>query len=130
MNIFTRFLAGRRRDSEIAEFIERWDALEALVIRIYKTRRCDEEDARAYQEIAGWLREAHGEWAGRLRPYWQETMVDGRPAKQDPFAALFSPASAEAFVGNWAAMQQLPAAREALNKWLLATDSSDRNEGK
>jgi hypothetical protein len=50
---------------------------------------------------------------------WRQTSRGGKPCEDDPFAFLLTPESAAGFVGSWAHMQALPAAREALNRLVL-----------
>jgi hypothetical protein len=48
--------------------------------------------------------------------------------REDPFARLLAAGAARDFAGNWAAMQTLPAAREALNRWLMDLIDASDNE--
>jgi hypothetical protein len=121
MNPFTRFLRSRLRGEPpgLRAFIEHWDALESLVINTYRAGVADAETERVYAELRAWLAEHYADWAPRLAPFWPKTLEAGAPPPADPFHRLFAPPSAAAFVGNRAAMQTLPAAREALNRYIL-----------
>jgi ABC-type glycerol-3-phosphate transport system substrate-binding protein len=121
MNPFTRFLRSRQSSApaELDEFVTRWDALESLVINTYRAGRADAETEAAYAEIRTWLTRHYPAWVEILAPFWREALEAGKPPATDPFARLFAPATASAFVGNRALMQALPAAREALNRYLL-----------
>lgn len=120
MNPFTRFLLGKGRgdDKALQEFVERWDALEMLVIRVFRSKGAAPEDETEYQPLRDWLQANYPEWQARWRTYWPETLAGGLPAKQDPFLRLLSAEKAADFVGDWEAMQYLPAARETLNRYI------------
>jgi hypothetical protein len=121
MNPFTRFLRSRQPDAPAAldEFVERWDALESLVINTYRAGQADSDTEQAYADLRAWLTRRYPAWADTLAPFWREAREAGAPPPSDPFVRLFTPATASAFVGNRALMQALPAAREALNRYLL-----------
>ncbi len=120
MNPFTQSLLARLEDSEAEQFVQRWDELEALVIRVYRRGEARPDDLAAYRRLRAWLTGRYPQWRPRFFDYWQGTRVAGQVAREDPFEALFKPDSAGAFVDNWLAMQTLPAAREGLNGYLLA----------
>jgi hypothetical protein len=120
MNPFTKFLRQWTQDDEKLDlFIAHCDALEALVIRVYKRAEASAADEAEYLALRRWLRAHYGSWQEVLRPLWQEAQVGGERAREDPFVKLIAAESAAAFVDNWNAMQNLPAAREALNQLLL-----------
>lgn len=118
MNPFSRFLSSKSDDPSFAEFVEYWDALEALVIRVYKRQGATPADLAKHREIRAWLSAHYPIWREGLRPYWREALVAGRPAAHDPFGFLLAVERADGFVDNWPAMQTLPAAREAINRRL------------
>ena len=118
MNIFSRFLSQFRSDPSLEAFLERWDRLEALVLRVYRRESASEDDLAEYIELRAWLMEAYPAWEERLAEYWPQTLVGGEPAENDPFLFLLAPERASAFVANWRALQTLPAARESLNRLL------------
>lgn len=120
MNPFTRFLSQWLRNDTIEEFILPWDAVEALVIRVYKNGRATAEDEEGYRQARATLQKIYPKLAEGLRPYWQQARVGGRLEHDDPFLFLLTPDRAADFVDNWVAMQHLPAAREALNQYILA----------
>jgi hypothetical protein len=118
-NPVTAQLARRIKDRRIRRFVERWDALEALIIRIYKSEETAPDDQKAYRPLRRKLRRDLNRYREALDGYWPGMAVGGELTRDDPFAALLAPRRARAFVGNWRAMQQLPAARQAINEWLL-----------
>lgn len=120
MNPFTRFLAARLADPSLQALIRAWDELEALVIRVYKSGQATPEDEATYAHVRAWLTRHYAAWAPALQPHWQAALVAGIPAPGDPFLRLTAAVSALDFVGDWEAMQNLPAAREALNRLVLA----------
>lgn len=119
MNPFTRFLRQWSRDRKLEELVAHCDALERLVIRVYKGGEATPADEAEYEKIRTWMQANYGAWQDALRPYWQEAKVAGHPAGEDPFRHLLAAEQAAAFVDNWTAMQHLPAAREALNKLVI-----------
>lgn len=119
MNPFTRFLAGRSANHQLHDFISHWDALEALVIRVYKGQAMTPADEVEYQSLHGWLQEQYPLWQDQLQRFWPMTLIGGQPAEVDPFLALLAAGQAGDYVNNWTAMQTLPAARETLNQFLM-----------
>jgi hypothetical protein len=65
------------------------------------------------------MRVNYPSWQKELGPYWQAAKVQGEPAHRDPFAVLIGAEHASDFVDEWSVMQQLPVAREALNRLVL-----------
>jgi hypothetical protein len=126
MNPFTRFLLRRRlRHSSLDDFVDRWDRLERLVIRVYKGKGATAEDETIYVEIRPWLHQHYPQWQPQLQAYWPQAMIGGQPAREDPFLFLLQAEEAVDYVDNWLAMQTLPAAREALNKLVTAPADPD-----
>lgn len=121
MNPFTRFLRQwLSGPEEISPLVEHSDALEALVIRVYKAGEASSADEAEYQALRSWLEGNYPAWQQVLAPYWQEARVAGEPVAADPLLRLLRADTAAEFVGDWGAMQQLPALREALNRCVLA----------
>jgi hypothetical protein len=56
----------------------------------------------------------------RKLPFWRVANIAGEPATEDPFVYLIAKSNATEFVGDWRAKQSLPAAREALNEYLIS----------
>ena len=124
MNPFTRFLKQWAGNNDLAEFIAYWDRLEALTIAIYKKKVSLAEADPEFEAVWPWLRQHYGRWQPLLKPYWQQTKAAGVVTQTDPFQLLLDLPEATAVSGNWRAMQHLPAAREALNQFLLDSSSS------
>lgn len=120
MNPFTRGILKRLQNQEVQEFVKHWDALEALVIRVFKGKLATEQDETEYSGLRLWLLKEYPRWQAGLEPHWRQVMVAGEPAHEDPFALLLAVPQASGFLKNWAAMQNLPGAREALNSYLIA----------
>ena len=118
MNPFTRFLNQWSGRQNLSDLIQRWDQLEQLAIAVYKRGAAEAEDEAAYALLKNWLDQHYGAWEEPLAPFWTDSPVGGSLDHQDPFRFLFQYERASAFVGNWAALQHLPAAREALNRYL------------
>lgn len=119
MNPFTRAILKRKQDRRLNEFVRHWDALEALVIHIYKAGSASPEDESEHRQLRAWLLEDYPRWQADLEPYWHAASVAGEPATEDPFAYLMAKSSVVEFISDWRAMQNLPAAREALNEYLM-----------
>ena len=118
-NPFTRFLTGDLVDESLIEFIGYWDRVEALVISIYKNDAAAARDEREFEKVWKWLNRHYSGWESILRPYWNQSKGGERNGREDPFARLLAIGSAAEIVGNWALMQALPEAREALNLFVL-----------
>lgn len=119
MNPFTRFLQQWSDDDALAEFIAHWDELERLVVGVYREKQTPTAAAADFDRLWPWLRAHYGRWQTDLRPYWQQTKAAGAPTQTDPFQLLLDIESPQAIMGDWRAMQHLPAAREALNQYLV-----------
>lgn len=119
MNPFTKSLAAQVRSQQLQQLIGHWDALEALVIRVFRGKAATAQDEQDYAAVRLWLVENYSPWAAELVPLWQQALRGGKPSQDDPFQFLFQPEHAQDFVGSWAHMQALPAAREALNRLIL-----------
>jgi hypothetical protein len=126
MNRFTQFLRQWLDDDrEFGSLIEHLDALEALVIRVYKGQSATAADEAEYVKLRHWLQGNYPAWQDEVRPHWQEALVAGHPAAEDPIERLLQAGAAADFVGDWEAMQQLPAMREALNRLVLSRSSKE-----
>lgn len=120
MNPSTAALLKSISDPHIAEFVSLWDELEHLIISVYRAKRVEPNEAARFSELVAVIRQKIGPLQGPLKPYWQATRVKGNLLEEDPFEFLLSLPGAETILDNWTAMQLLPAAREALNLYLLA----------
>ena len=119
MNPFTQSLLKQVKDRQLVEFVTRWDAVEALVVRVYKGAAASPEDEAQYQRSRAWLLGRYPTWRTALGRYWPLTKAAGEPTRVDPFASLLAVTRASDFVENWSAMQTLPAARESINILLV-----------
>ena len=119
MNLFTRYLSRNNRDRRLHELVDHWDQLEALVISVYKSERATDEERVAYGTLRPWLLTKLPDWSAQLDPLWRATLVGGERAPEDPFLRILRAESADGLVGDWVAMQNLAAAREALNRLVM-----------
>lgn len=119
MNPFTKALTARLSEQRLRAFVAQWDALEALVIRVYRVKQALDADKQEHARLRLWLAEHYPEWRTQLEPYWRRARCGSSPCNDDPFEFLLKPVTPEVFVGSWAHMQALPAAREALNTFIL-----------
>jgi len=124
-NPFTNFLRQWNRRPDLDEFVRYWDALERIVVRVYREKATVEEAGPEFEQVWPWLRRHYGEWREVLRPFWQQTKAAGAPTQTDPFQMFLNMQSPQDIVGDWRAMQHLPAAREAVNQYLLAKSDSE-----
>ncbi len=121
MNRFTHFLQQwLRPGASLAPLVEHLDALERLVIRVYKGNEATAADEAEYGRLRPWLQDNYPAWQEALEPYWRQSLVAGQPAEADPVWRLLQAEAARDFMGDWGAMQHLPAIREALNRLILA----------
>jgi hypothetical protein len=127
-NPFTRFLSQWSRNRPFNSFVEQWDALEGVVVSVYRERITPDAAERDFQRIWPWLRELYPQWEEALRPNWQSTKAGGQPTQTDPFRLLLDVQRAADIQGNWRLMQHLPAAREAINRLLVGGREEDEIE--
>ena len=118
MNPFTRFLSQWSKNRSLADFIAHWDRLEKLVVLVHREKLPLAEAEPEFAEVWPWLRQRYDQWEEWLRPYWQQTKAAGERTQTDPFQLLLDLENPAAILGNWRAMQHLPAAREALNRFV------------
>jgi len=119
MNPFTKFLRQWSTDDDFDAFVAYWDRLEWLTIQVYREKVTPAAAQPEFDEVWPWLRKQYGRWHSLLEPYWRKTVAAGEPTRTDPFLLLLEKESAAAIPGDWQAMQHLPAAREALNQYVL-----------
>ena len=119
MNPFTKFLSQWSRNKSFATFVARWDTAEQLMVQVYRKKRTAVQMEAQFAETWGWLREHYPQWSERLRPFWQQTKAAGEATKVDPFQLILDMQHPQAILGDWHAMQHLPAAREAINQFIL-----------
>jgi hypothetical protein len=124
VNPFTRYLLNQTGRPEAQVFVQAWDAVEALIIRVYRARSATPGDEPEWRELRLRLRREYPRWRPRLTPFWQGASPGGTRMSRDPFEWLLKHGRAGDFVDNWTAMQTLPAARQALNTWLQASPES------
>ena len=118
-NPYTRFLSADLDDDSLNSFIGHWDRLENLVVSVYRNNAAGSEDEREFDQVWPWIAENYPKWRSVLRPHWRQVTARGQKLQEDPFARLLEVKSAADIVGNWSIMQELPAAREALNRFVL-----------
>lgn len=124
MNPFSKYLSQWSADRDFNAFVAQWDRLERLVVAIYR-QKIDITAAEAeFESIWPGLRRDYEIWGAALRPLWQATRAGGKATQGDPFQLLLDLQSPAGITGNWLAMQHLPAAREAINRYLLAQSSA------
>ena len=119
MNPFTKYLSQWSNDDGFLSFVEHWDRLERLVIAIYRGKTALDAAEREFQLVWPWLRSKYSAWEDILQPYWQATRAAGDQTHTDPFILLLSIDGPNAIPGDWRIMQHLPAAREAINRYLV-----------
>ena len=120
MNPFSKFLRQWSQNASLDEFVAHWDRLEAVVVGVYRQKMTLTRARAEFEEVWPWLQQHYGKWEGELRPLWTQTKAGGQPTQHDPFHLLLAFTKPEDILDNWKAMQHLPAAREALNQYLLS----------
>jgi hypothetical protein len=122
-NPVTRAITRALRSRQLRAFVEHCDQLEALVLAVYRAKAASSADHVRYAEIKRWFDTYYGMLAPQLEAHWRASRIGQAAVEHDPFRMLTSHADAAAFVDNWHALQTLPAAREALNTFLLQEQS-------
>lgn len=120
MNPYTRSLLQRIQNPDLRDWVEAWDQLESLVVEIYRTEAAGPSAQKEYRQLKQRLKRDYGRWREDLQSHWDGLQAGGEPVQSDPFERLLEPDKAKGFIENWPAMQTLPAAREALNSYLIA----------
>jgi hypothetical protein len=120
MNPFTQFLSQWSRNRQLEEFVAYWDRLERVVVAVYREKMALVAAETEFAEVWPWLRQVYPAWARDLRPFWRATKAAGAPTQRDPFQLLLDKQQPADILGDWGAMQHLPAAREALNQFILS----------
>lgn len=118
MNPFSKYLRQWTTDANFDTFVDDWDRLESLVISVYRGRLSENDSAAEFSKIWPILRTEYPKWKEILRPYWKDVLAGGKPVGADPFRTLLAMTGPADISGNWEAMQILPAAREAINRYL------------
>jgi len=118
-NPFTKSISTHLQSDALKDFVQRWDALETLVVRVFRAKAATAADEAEYSELRSWLMANYAPWQSALEPLWRQAKRGGKLCEDDPFTFLFAPEKASTFAGNWAHMQALPAARESLNRLVL-----------
>lgn len=124
-NPFTRFLRQWSANDDFTVFVAAWDRLERVVVGVYRDKLGEDETAAEFGEVWPWLQQVYPRWQAALRPHWEATRAAGEPTREDPFALLLAIATPSSIRGDWRAMQHLPAAREAINRYLVAHPARD-----
>ena len=121
MNPFTKFLRQWVQSRPLNDFVNHWDQLEMIVIQVYREKMTLTQAEPLFAQVWPQLqRQYKRRWQAALQPYWPQTQVAGQPTQIDPFQLLLDLPNPAAIQGNWQAMQHLPAAREALNQYILS----------
>jgi len=130
-NPFSRFLRGRLRQpaGRAEALVEVWDRLELLVIAVYRAGEAGPEDERELRAIRDWMEARYARYEAELAPHWRQVRAGGEVVAGDPLRALWERASAASLVRDWRAMQLLPAARETINRWLVALGEPGGEQG-
>jgi hypothetical protein len=119
-NPVTAALMKNISDAELHDFISRWDDLEALIIQIYRGNEVTPLEKAQFSKLNKELRVQYSRWREALAPYWNQSRIKDQVGLNDPFSYLLNKSSAVEYIGDWDAMKHLPAAREALNNFLLS----------
>jgi hypothetical protein len=107
-----RQLLPEDQQQQVEDLFRQWDALEALIVRVYRNRCADDQDEAAYAKLRAWFGQGHGRLDAAIDQADQRT--------RGAAGNLLSQASAAEFVDNWSAVRQLATVREALNLALMA----------
>ncbi|MBP6470134.1 MAG: hypothetical protein KBE23_00290 [Chloroflexi bacterium] len=119
-NPFTFFLRQWNRNPDLDEFVAYWDGLEQVMVGVYRKKMTLAEAEPEFRRVWPWLRREYDAWREVLRPFWQQTKAAGIATQTDPFQLLLAIQTPQEISSDWRAMQHLPAAREALNQYILS----------
>lgn len=129
MNLFSNYLNQWSGDAQFEGFLRQWDALESIVVRVYRQKMTVDEATPDFDAVWPALRSEYPRWQATLELYWRQTRAAGAPTVTDPFLRLLDIQHAADIPGDWGAMQHLPAARETINRYLVAHGGGTGVEG-
>ena len=118
MNPVTQNLLDQLPGNAIAEFVLAWNNLEFHAIQMYRNKFASPQSETEFDDTLSQLATQYPKWQASLETHWQGTTIKGQPLLEDPFQKLIGISPPE-WVDHWEAMQTLPAAREALNNFLV-----------
>lgn len=122
MNPVTQSLVEQLNDPALIEWVEAWDKIEQVVIRVVRGAAVSMRDEQDFIATKRWLSRRHPDYQAVLEPYWRSAIIKGSGlATHDPFELMLAFEQASDFVGNIDAMRLLPAIRQSINEWLLDT---------
>jgi len=124
VNPVTRRLLDDIDDPELAAFATAWDSLEECLVLIYREGSCPPELEQRHDGLRSSLERDLSLWEEDLRPHWQATRIGGASPAESPFRTVLAARLPRAVVGNLDLMRTLPAAREAINHFLLERGGS------
>jgi hypothetical protein len=119
-NPVTQAILKNIADPPLVEFVSQWDALEELVISVFRSKSASSADRQEFLEQRAWLRAHYPAWQEFVAPFWRQSRIKDQEGIEDPFLFVLQVEEAAGLVGNWQVMRHLPAAREALNQFLLS----------
>jgi hypothetical protein len=119
-NLVTAAILKKLDDPGLAALAQAWDELEALVVSVYRNRAATLEDEQEYHRLRRKLSRAYPRYQAALEPFWRRSRIKKEPVRADPFLAILQVEDARQLAADWQIMQTLPAAREALNQFLLS----------
>jgi hypothetical protein len=125
MNPATAALLRSLRRTDIQAFVSGWDAFEITIIYLFREKQLTQETIRHFTQLRTNLVVEYGKWRTDLAPFVRQVRAAGGV---QPFDALLAPTLPDKFLEDWVLMQALPAAREAINLWLISLieqESSD-----
>lgn len=112
MNPVTQALLKELDRPDVAEFVSKWDKLEAGLIALYR----GQEPEVPPEPVRRLLLDMYPRWKDDLARHLTERPADSPP---DVFEALLSEGYPGTRSVSWQVVQLLPEAREALNSWIL-----------
>jgi hypothetical protein len=127
-NPVTDNLMSRIDDQRLQGWVERWGRLERLAVDVYRRGRVGWWTQHLYRRLRRQLISEYANWKDALAGHWVNQTAGGRPLAADPFASLLAIEDAVDLVENWRALRLLPAARQALNEYLMARIERDGDQ--
>jgi hypothetical protein len=119
MNPVTTMLLEQLDWPEFETWVDCWDRLEQTLMMVYRSGLVSDDQQREYRALRKTLLSSYRTWRSELKVYWRATRVAGKQLDEDPFMALTASKRLSVEDVDWGTVQMLPAAREALNSFLL-----------
>jgi hypothetical protein len=118
-NPVTASILKHIKDQSLITFVSAWDDLEEIIIQTYRNKNADKQDRTTFIDLHRFLVSNYSRHKNKLQLYWRQSHIKGETTLIDPFERVLAETNLVNFIGNGEVLRCLPAAREAINHYLL-----------